>query len=74
MEKQSVPNLFVLVTSIQKRKTGEMEKRAAIYLDKDVVLPGGSSDFNDLEHRPSYKGTVMDGNTNIPEVKKLHCG
>lgn len=29
---------------------------------------GGTSDFNDLENRPSYAGQTMTGNTNIPAV------
>ena len=29
---------------------------------------GGTSDFNKLDNRPKYKGIVMTGDTNIPEV------
>lgn len=32
---------------------------------------GGTSDFENLENRPKYNGSVMDRNTNIPQVKTL---
>lgn len=31
--------------------------------------PAGTTNFNNLENRPKYNGSYMDGNTNIPEVK-----
>lgn len=35
---------------------------------------GGTSDFNNLDNRPKYNGSEMDGNTNIPEVKTYTAG
>ena len=76
MKKLDLPDSSILVESITKAKDtkGVKGKSVSVFLGKDVVLPGGSSDFNDLENRPSYKGTEMDGNTDIPEVKNYTAG
>lgn len=43
--------------------------------DEPIVAPplphgeGGTSDFNELDNRPRYDGTVMSGGTNIPKVE-----
>lgn len=52
---------------------GNMQREGVertITLDRELinVQAGGTSDFNELENRPSYNGEQMTGDTNIPEV------
>lgn len=68
---KNIPDKSVLATfKDAKNLKGQAAEKMTIYTEGGVPGPGGTSDFNDLEHRPKYNGREMNGDTNIPEVPK----
>lgn len=74
---KNIPDTSFYVKAVKKPKKGTLAKQSVVmYVPDGVKFPaegggGGTSDFNELEHRPKYNGSPMTGSTNIPEVKPV---